>query len=296
MRTIGDLISHYEELLSKAGIEDARFDIIELLSEYTGKSKVEIRFLMNTKADENLVLKMDEAIKRMLEDEPVAYILGKAYFYREEYKVGKGVLIPRPDTEVLVEKAYQVILDSGIRNPVIWDLCTGSGCIGISLSNELLNNGFSSKTYLVDNFDEALFYTRENISQAMNPESIQIVKLDVLKDLSQMPGEKPDFILSNPPYITLKDMNELDKSVKDYEPHSALYGVTEDGLLFYEVLAKEASNLLPERGALIVEHGYDQEEQVKEIFNKNNLVRIECVYDFGGNPRVTIGYGGKRNG
>ena len=141
MRTIGDLISHYEELLTKAGIEDARFDIIELLSEYMGKSKMELRLLMDTEPDEELVAKMDDAIRRMRDDEPVAYIIGKAYFYREEYKVGKGVLIPRPDTEVLVEKAYQVILDSGIRNPVIWDLCTGTGCIGISLSNELLNNG-----------------------------------------------------------------------------------------------------------------------------------------------------------
>ena len=149
---------------------------------------------------------------------------------------------------------------------------------------------------LVDNFDEALKYTRENLSQAIDPNSIEIVKLDVLNDLSKMPGGKPDFILSNPPYITLKDMQELDKSVKDYEPHSALYGVTEDGLLFYEVLAKEARDILPERGALIVEHGYDQEQQVKDIFDKNGLVRIECIYDFGGNPRVTIGYGGKRNG
>lgn len=296
MKTIGNLVTQLEETLSKAGIEDARFDIMELLSEYMGKSKMELRLLMDSEAGEDITNKMNEAAKRMMEDEPVAYIIGKAYFYREEYKVGRGVLIPRPDTEVLVEKAYQVILDSGIRNPVIWDLCTGSGCIGISLSNELMNNGFESKTYLVDNFDDALFYARENLSQCVNLSSVEIVKLDVLNELSKMPGGKPDFIISNPPYITLKDMGELDKSVRDYEPHSALYGVTEDGLLFYEVLAKEAIKLLPERGAILVEHGYDQEDKVKEIFEKNNLRRIECVYDFGGNPRVTIGYGGGLNG
>ena len=136
MKTIGNLVTQLEETLSKAGIEDARFDIMELLSEFMGKSKMELRLLMDSEVSEDITNKMNEAAKRMMEDEPVAYIIGKAYFYREEYKVGRGVLIPRPDTEVLVEKAYQVILDSGIRNPVIWDLCTGSGCIGISLSNE----------------------------------------------------------------------------------------------------------------------------------------------------------------
>lgn len=296
MKTIGDLISQNETKLNEAGIIDARFDIIALLSEFTGMSSVQIKMSSDKLMPDEFEEKFNEACDRLGQNEPVAYITGKAYFYNEEYKVGPGVLIPRPDTEILVEKAIEVITNSKITNPVIWDLCTGSGCVGISLGNALIDNGITPKIYLVDLFDEALQYTRSNLDQSKCPDSITIVKLDVLKNLDKMPSEVADFIISNPPYITSKDMEELDLSVKDYEPHTALFGLKEDGLLFYEVFANKASQMLNSNGAIIVEHGYDQEKGVHDVFEKVGLVNIECVKDFGGNPRVTLAYGGNISG
>lgn len=294
--TIGDLISQNEVVLNEAGIEDARFDIIALLSEFMGCSSAQIKVCLRDAVSEDISNKLNDACIRLSKGEPVAYILGKAYFYNEEYKVGPGVLIPRPDTEVLIEEAIEVIKASGIKNPIVWDLCTGSGCIGISLTNALLKEGIVAKTYLVDLFDDALEYTKANLSQVNSAVIPEIIRLDVLNNLDEMPGENPDFIVSNPPYITLKDMGELDVSVKDYEPHTALYGLREDGLLFYEVIAKKAYEVLKSNGALIVEHGYDQENEVHDVFDQAGLQNIRCVKDFGGNPRVTLANGGIKDG
>lgn len=287
--TIGDLVSQSMDVLNGAGIEDARSDVIMLISEITGLSSSFIKVSKDYEVNEELSERITDAVKRFSEGEPLAYILGKAYFYYEEYKVGKGVLIPRPDTEILVEQAFNLIRESGISNPVIWDLCTGSGCVGISLSNALHRTGIEPVTYLVDYFDDALRYTEVNLSQNICMNAPRVLKLDVIHDLDKMPGERPDFIVSNPPYITSKDMDELDSSVKDYEPHTALYGLREDGLVFYEVLSRTASGMLNPDGAILVEHGYDQEKGVKNIFEENGLVNVRCIYDFGGNPRVTIG-------
>lgn len=287
--TIGDLISQSMNVLNGAGIEDARSDVIMLISEITGLSSSFIKVSKDHELNDDVCERITDAVKRFADGEPLAYVLGKAYFYYEEYKVGKGVLIPRPDTEILVEQAVNLIRESGITNPVIWDLCTGTGCVGISLGNALHKKGIEPVTYLVDYFDEALRYTKENLSQSICINVPQIVKLDVLHELDRMPGSRPDFIVSNPPYITSKDMDELDSSVKDYEPHTALYGLREDGLVFYEVLGKAASGMLNPKGAILVEHGYDQEESVRRVFEESGLENVRCVYDFGGNPRVTIG-------
>lgn len=295
MKTIGDLISQNEKILDEAGIFDARFDISAILSDYLNCSLSELRMRFSEVASENLENKLVDATNRLILGEPVAYIIGKAYFYYEEYKVGKGVLIPRPDTEILVEKSIEVIKDSGITNPVIWDLCTGTGCVGISLTNALLKEGIKAKTYLVDLFDEALAYTKANLNQAKDISSIEIVKLDVLTELDKMP-QRPDFIVSNPPYINSVDMEELQKSVKDFEPSTALFGLRDDGLAFYEVFAKKARELLSNKGAILVEHGYDQEQGVLDIFKAEGLVNCTCIKDFGGNPRVTFAYGGENNG
>ena len=287
MMTIGDLINEYENDLNEAGISDARFDIIEILSSVLDTSPSNLMLKLDKEIDRDIT---DPLIERLKNNEPVCYILGKAYFFNEEYKVGKGVLIPRPDTEVLVEKAYEVIEKSGNRSPIIWDLCTGTGCVGISLGNLLLKNGIIPTIYLVEKSDEALEYTYINIDQSNCKDKIKIVKLDVLKDMDKISTEQPDFIVSNPPYITSADMKTLDSSVKDYEPEQALFGITDDGLLFYEKMASYAAENLSDGGAIIVEHGYDQADSVKGIFEKNGLEDAQSFKDYGGNMRVTLAY------
>ena len=287
MMTIGDLINEYEKELNEAGISDARFDIVEIISSVLDTSPSNLMLKLDKEIDRNIT---DPLIERLKSNEPVCYILGKAYFFNEEYKVGRGVLIPRPDTEVLVEKASEVILMSSNKTPVIWDLCTGTGCVGISLGNLLLKNGITPTIYLVEKSDEALEYTYINIDQSMCKDKIKIVKLDVLKDMDKISTEKPDFIVSNPPYITSADMKTLDSSVKDYEPDEALFGLTDDGLLFYEKMASYAAENLNCGGAIIVEHGYDQADSVRSIFEKNGLKDAQSFKDYGGNMRVTLAY------
>lgn len=285
--TIGNLINEYENELNEAGISDARFDIIEIISSVISVSPSNLMLKLDNEIDRS---KVDPLIERLKLNEPVRYILGKAYFFKEEYKVGRGVLIPRPDTEVLVEKAYDVISSGSNKTPVIWDLCTGTGCVGISLSNYLLENGIESLTYLVDKSDEALEYTYNNLDQSKCRDRVVVVQKDILESMDGISELSPDYIVSNPPYITSADMRTLDISVKDYEPYEALYGHTDDGLLFYEKMAVYAARNLKDGGAIIVEHGYDQAQSVAKIFTDAGLKDAKSFMDYGGNMRVTLAF------
>ena len=283
--TLGDLINIYDNELNEAGISDARFEILEIISYVLGKTPSSLRLYMDKEIDRSSI---DPLIARLKNYEPWQYIIGKAYFFNEEYEVGPGVLIPRPDTEILIEKSFETVVSLGKTDPLIWDLCTGTGCVGISLGNYLKKEGYEPKVVLVDKFDEALSYTKKNLKCAIDKKAFEIVKADVLEGFDGIPG-KPDFIISNPPYINSEDMKTLDRFVKDNEPSTALFGVTDDGLLFYRKFA-EYSDVLSEGGALIVEHGYDQAESVRGIFEKEGLRYPQSFKDYGGNMRVTLAY------
>lgn len=283
--TIGNLINEYENELNEAGISDARFEILEIIADVLNKTPSSLRLCMDKEIDRSSI---DPLIRRLKNYEPWQYIVGKAYFFNEEYEVGKGVLIPRPDTELLVEKAFETVVSTGKTDPTIWDLCTGTGCVGISLGNYLKREGYDPKIVLVDKFDEALNYTFKNLSQAIDRKAFTIVKSDVLEGFGDIPGT-PDVIISNPPYINSDDMKTLDRFVKDNEPETALFGVSDDGLLFYRKFAS-CSGVLNDGGSIIVEHGYDQAESVREIFEKEGLKFPQSFKDYGGNFRVTMAY------
>ena len=283
--TLGDLINIYDHELNEAGISDARFEILEIIAHVLNKTPSSLRLYMDKKVDRSSI---DPLIERLKNYEPWQYIVGKAYFFNEEYEVGKGVLIPRPDTELLVEKAFETVVSTGKTDPLIWDLCTGTGCVGISLGNYLKREGYDPKIVLVDKFDEALEYTRKNLNQALDRKAFTIVKTDVLEGFGDIPGT-PDVIISNPPYINSDDMKTLDRFVKDNEPSTALFGISDDGLLFYRKFAS-CSGVLNDGGSIIVEHGYDQAESVREIFEKEGLKFPQSFKDYGGNFRVTMAY------
>ena len=277
------------EVLTEAGIdhEDARFDIGVLFTEFGEDGKA-----------------FDEAVMKRAAGVPVAYIVGRQPFYREEYKVTPSVLIPRADTELLVETALRFLgaldLAAGdvnlvpesaepLTSPRILDLCTGTGCVGISVLNSLLAKGIRAQAVLADISDEALAIARENIeSQAADKSAIRAMKIDA------MAGELPaglghfDVITANPPYINSVDMKALDKEVKDHEPHLALAG-GEDGLDFYLPICKLSHKCLRQGGMLAVEHGYDQAEGVSQTLMAQGFNNVKVLKDFGGNDRVTFG-------
>lgn len=277
------------EVLTEAGIdhEDARFDIGVLFTEFGEDGKA-----------------FDEAVMKRAAGVPVAYIVGRQPFYREEYKVTPSVLIPRADTELLVETALRFLgaLDlaagdvnlvpessESLTSPRILDLCTGTGCVGISVLNSLLAKGIRAQAVLADISDEALAIARENIeSQAADKSAVKAIKLDVLsEDLPEDLGSF-DVITANPPYINSVDMKALDKEVKDHEPHLALAG-GEDGLDFYLPICKLSHKCLRQGGMLAVEHGYDQAEGVSQTLMAQGFNIVKSLKDFGNNDRVTFG-------
>lgn len=271
------------ELLKRSGDDEAELDLKILSEELKGEDLL-------------------KAVTRRASGEPLAYILGYRHFYKECYKVCPGVLIPRADTEILVESALKflglnVMATGDVLNVPEYrkeiadirfaDLCTGTGCIGISIANEIVRAGGNTKEYLIDISDTAIGVSISNVeSQALKPEDIKVIKHDVLSFCPAL--EKLDFIVSNPPYITNSEMEELECVVKDHEPDLALRA-GDDGLDFYGPLVEYAKNLLKDGGALMVEHGCAQGEAVRRIFGQGGLKNIMTIRDYGGNDRVTLG-------
>ena len=270
-------------LLKASGDEEALLDLKILEEEFEGNA-------------------LEEAVKRRASGEPLAYILGYRHFYKECYKVVPGVLIPRADTEIAVESALKFLglnkLATGdllnippygrdLTEIRFADLCTGTGCIGISIANEIVRSGIRAFGTLVDISDTAIAAASDNVrTQAIKPEDISVIKHDVLGGAPNL--EKLDFIVSNPPYITNKEMDELDSVVKDHEPDLALRA-GDTGLDFYGPILNIAKALLKDGGALIVEHGYEQGDPVRKIFEQGGLKNCMTIRDYGGNQRVTVG-------
>ena len=275
--TSGDVL----KLLTDSGDEEAQLDARILCEELEGEA-------------------LSLAAERRAKGEPLAYVLGHRHFWREDYKVVPGVLIPRADTELLVECALRFfgchdlatgdVLEvpvSNFKDRVSFaDFCTGTGCVGISIANELLNKGFEVKGILTDISGVALETAKANAERIlMGSSSVEVIRNDVLNE--DVPGCL-NFMVSNPPYITDSEMNELDKGVKDYEPDLALRGGI-DGLDFYEKIFKKGyASLLP-GGAVFVEHGYLQGEAVRRLCREAGFENVGTVRDYGGNERVTWG-------
>ncbi len=211
-------------------------------------------------------------LERRKNTEPIAYILGEKEFMGLSFSVKEGVLIPRPDTETLVEYAIE-----NCRGSVL-DIGTGSGAIAVSLAKF----GKDLEVSAVDISETALETAKLNAEN--NGVNINFSKLDILND--EISG-KFDAIISNPPYIRTDVLKTLDSDVRDFEPKLALDG-GDDGLIFYRVIAKKATEALNEKGLIIFEIGFDQAKEVSEILDAD-FCDIKVLYDLGKNPRVVTG-------
>ncbi len=220
-------------------------------------------------------------IKAMLEKyavmhEPLQYILGNQEFYGIDFNVEKGVLVPRADTEILVEEAIKQIDKNGYKKCL--DVCTGSGCIGIAVAKK----SEIEKVTMIDISNTAIKVANENIEKNAVKTKCSVIKSDLF---TEMKNKKVDIILSNPPYIKTWDITKLDEVVRN-EPRLALDG-GDDGLEFYRRIAKEAHHHLNENGMLILEIGYDQAKDVKEILEYcKKYSNIKVKKDYGSNDRV----------
>ena len=215
---------------------------------------------------------------------PLAQILGRQSFYGLDFFVNEDVLIPRADTECLVDLVLEDYADlakqAGSSSLNILDLCTGSGCIGISVAKHLPYQ----ELLLVDLSEKALAVAKKNAEKHLG-ENVTLLQSDLLTEVR---GKRFSLLLSNPPYIVSRVIPGLDREVSEYEPKLALDG-GEDGLVFYRRIAKEAKAVLLPGARLYLEIGYDQGESVKDIFQKEGYEAVEVFPDLSGNPRVLRG-------
>lgn len=259
-----------------------------LLCFLTGKSQEEILAGREMYASEEVCFKMEDSVKRILEGEPIAYILGEWDFYGMRLMLDKNVLIPRDDTCAVTALAIKkaLFLD---QDPRILDLCTGSGCIGLAVAHRVKD----AKVTLADVSKEALAIAKKNVTAQKLSARVSCVQANAMEDPAPFLG-KFDMIISNPPYITAKEMEELPHSVKDYEPHLALYG-GEDGLDFYRSIADRYRAALKPGGYLCFEFGMGQGDAVCEILVKNGFTILERTEDYNAVERAVLAQYGRKD-
>lgn len=222
-------------------------------------------------------------IERRKNGEPVQYIVGKQEFMGMDFSVKPGILIPRGDTEILVEQALEMLNDK--KNPVVVDVGCGSGAIGISVAKFRKD----ASVYMLDIMDIPLEAAELNAKMNGVFERVRVIKSDMLTGLSKMLIGRVDAIISNPPYIRNGEIEGLIKGVKDYEPHYALSG-GEDGLYFYKHITKQAIKFLNNNGFIAYEIGFDQREDVVSILKSHDFKNIKCKKDLAGLDRVISGW------
>ena len=267
--------------MTQEDAQTAGFLARNLLCHVTGKTNEQILADREMYASESVCNEMSLCVNRVLTGEPVAYVLGQWDFYGMTLVVDKNVLIPRDDTCAVTALAIKqaLFLDS---NPRILDLCTGSGCIGLAIAKRVKD----AKVTLADVSREALAVAKKNVAGQKLTGKVSCIQADALKEPSAFLGEF-DLIVSNPPYITTQEMEELDRSVKDFEPHLALHG-GDDGLDFYRAIAQNYRKALKPSGYLCFEFGKGQGDDVCRILEENGYTILERSRDYNDRERAVI--------
>ena len=261
-------------LFQNAKIEDAEWDALCLMEHFLPVSPS----LLRAAPDRDYVSEaLEDAIRRRLAHEPLQYILGEWEFYRQTYEVTPECLIPRSDTEILVETAVRILPNKA----KFADLCTGSGCIAISTLAERPD----TTSVALEKFPATLALAQRNAQKNGVDTRFCGILEDVLASPIRLAEHAPfDAILSNPPYIPTADIDALSPEVHA-EPFVALDG-GEDGLIFYRAILKNYSPLLKQDGFFLFEIGFDQAEDLTSLAKELNFAHVRVIRDFGGNDRV----------
>lgn len=271
-----DMLKWAETYFGDRNFPHPRRDIEWLLQDLLNCSRIDLYLRFDEPLDRSQLDILRLWVKRRTKNEPLQYITGKTEFYGLAIEVNNSVLIPRPETERLVDVAIHTIGQNG--TPKILDVGTGSGCIAIALAHEIPQAQITA----VDIHEGALTLAQLNSRRhALN--NIEFRQMDFLKNI---PGEKYDMIVSNPPYVPEIEMEALMPDVRDYEPRISLTD-SADGLTFYHRLAQVGPDLLKHHGWLIMEIGLEEHpEKAKAIFQHSPYDSLDIISDYNGNPRV----------
>lgn len=272
---LAEIYTKTKQALKQSGIDDFGFEAKLILEYCLNVSDSEFLSSYNCEITKEKELLIEKAVGKRKERYPLQYILGEWDFYKYTFKVGEGVLIPRSDTEILVEKCVEYL--KGMENPKVLDLCAGSGCIGISIAKDFSQ----SKVTLVEKFDNAFYYLEQNI-KLNNAKNATALKGDVLK------GDGSDgiydLIVSNPPYIPPNEMDIISPETR-FEPETALLG-GEDGMFFYKAIIENYKKSLKVGGMLGFEVGINEDEAVAKLLKDALFQNITVTKDLNGINRV----------
>lgn len=271
------LYNKAKEELDKAGISDPAFNSMCLIEKVFNINKIQLN-TENLIADDRQGAYFLTLLGRRLSGEPLQYILGEWDFYGYKFKVGKGVLIPRDDTEVLLRLSLEFLKDK--PKAKVLDLCSGSGALAVVIAKET-----GAEVCALEKSAEALPYLCENIT--LNKADINVIAGDVFKCPDEFEDGEFDLIISNPPYVKTDEIETLQKEIS-FEPKSALDG-GEDGLRFYRAIVKDYTSKLKRGGMMAFELGEGQFEDVKKLMEAQNLKNIGYKLDLGGIQRVAYG-------
>ena len=280
-KKIGELLKEGADILKKASIDTYVLDSQLLLGKVINKDKLYLITNRDKEVSKREEKEYFDLIQKRKDKMPIKYILKSAEFMGLDFNVEEGVLIPRPDTEILVEETLKYIPQDKEMN--ICDLCCGSGAIGIALASFRENINID----LIDYYDMPKKITESNIFKHNLSDRAKFIKSDLLEAVINK-NKKYDVLVSNPPYIKEAVIPTLMKDVKDYEPHTALSG-GEDGLIFYKRIVKESLEVLEKNGVLAFEIGHDQGDEVRELMTNNGYNDVIVIKDLSGLDRVVIG-------
>lgn len=260
------------KILNRHEIDDAEFDAMCIFQDVFREKNPLCR--PNEEVENLLAEKIYADVEYRCNGKPLQYVLGEWDFWKYTFRVGEGVLIPRPDTETLIENVLDICRKNNLKSPKILDLCSGSGCIAITLDKEIPY----SEVWAVEKYDTAFEYLVENIR--LNNSGVKAVKADVLSAKTADKFKDFDIIVSNPPYLTAEEMQDLQKEVQA-EPETALFGGI-DGLDFYRSITETWKNSLKTGGYICYEFGMNQYDAVADILKAYNFININFTEDTGG--------------
>ena len=274
-----DIFNKSVDYLKKNGVPSPLLDTEYIFSDVLKVSRNTLKYSMSREIKEEDKNKIREMLMlRAKSRKPLQYILGEWEFYGLPFKVRENVLIPRPDTEILVEQCIQLMRE--VEEPNILDIGSGTGAISIAIANELKSSSVTG----IDINEKAIELANKN--KTLNKiKNINFVKSNLFENLDK--DFKYDLIVSNPPYISKEEYRTLMPEVKNYEPQNALTDLG-DGLYFYREISKLAGEYLKDTGYLAYEIGYNQAKDVTKILQNNNFDILSVIKDYGGNDRVII--------
>jgi release factor glutamine methyltransferase len=280
MKTIKDVFIAYKQGLQNlyASYEKEAITLLAV-SEICELTKAKIKAFPETKLSEQQTDQLSATLAELKTGKPIQYILGKTEFYGLPFNVNPSVLIPRPETEELVEWALSSVGGEPLAVGSILDIGTGSGCIAISLKKNLPD----FKVSAIDISADALQTAKENAQ--LNDVDIEFIKVDIL-NFNLAPATQYSLIISNPPYVTLLDKTEMHTNVTDFEPHSALFVPENDPLLFYKAIAEFALKHLAKHGLLFFEINESYGDETVELLVDKGFKNIELKKDMSGRNRM----------